>query len=170
MGLTYYLSPLIFRRELKLKKWASWQPYIFGGGMLLVSVGMIASGLQGVSRRHWDITFTNAPFQAAVPSTAQLTLAVLGIGALIAIVGGVMYLTVVLVSVLTGEKQEANRLTLVMEQTNPLVDDAIPSLGKEMEGDLTPKGTFVIVLAFLMFFVIYYFSNWWLLGRAWIIK
>ncbi|HHH42135.1 MAG TPA: cytochrome C oxidase subunit I, partial [Chloroflexi bacterium] len=39
MGLTYYLIPLIFRRELKLKRWATWQPYIFGLGMALVSIG-----------------------------------------------------------------------------------------------------------------------------------
>lgn len=170
MGLTYYLIPLIFRRELKLKKWASRQPYVFGLGMLLVSIGMIASGLQGVSRRHWDITFTGAPFQAAVPSTAQLMLGIMGIGAVIAVVGGIMYLTVVLVSVFTGKRREAHRLTLVMDQENPLVEDAIPAVGKEAEGVLAPKGTFVIVFGFLMFFVIYYFSNWWLLGRAWMIR
>ena len=170
MGLTYYLIPLIFRRELKLKKWAMWQPYVFGLGMLLVSVGMIASGLQGVSRRHWDITFAGAPFKAAVPSTAQLMLGVMGIGALIAIVGGIMYLTVVLVSVFTGKRREAHRLTLVMDQQNPLVEDAIPAVGVEVNDAVAPRGTFVIVFAFLMFFVIYYFSNWWLLGRAWMIR
>ncbi len=170
MGLTYYLIPLIFRKELKLKKWASWQPYVFGFGMLLVSVGMIASGLQGVSRRHWDITFAGAPFKAAVPSTAQLMLGIMGIGAIIAIVGGIMYLTVVLVSVFTGKRQEAHRLTLVMEQKNPLVEDAIAVVGVEVDEAVAPKGTFVIVLAFLMFFVIYYFSNWWLLGRSWMIR
>ena len=31
MGFTYYVIPLIFRKELKLKKWAVWQPYVFGG-------------------------------------------------------------------------------------------------------------------------------------------
>ncbi|MCP4420301.1 MAG: cytochrome c oxidase subunit I, partial [Chloroflexi bacterium] len=67
MGITYYLIPLIFRRELKFKKVASYQPYVFAAGMLLVSIGMIAAGLQGVSRRHWDITFAGAPFSTDVP-------------------------------------------------------------------------------------------------------
>jgi len=169
MGLTYYLIPLIFRKKLKLKKLAQWQPYVFGFGMLLVSVGMIASGLQGVPRRHWDITFAQAPFKAAIPSTANLTLAIMGVGALIAIVGGIMYMLVVLISVFTGKRVEANRLTLVMDQANPLVDGA-GNIGKEAEGDERPRGTFVIVLAFLAFFVVYYLSNWWLLGRAWIIR
>jgi cytochrome c oxidase subunit 1 len=170
MGLTYYLIPLIFRRELKLKKWASWQPYVFGFGMLLVSIGMIAAGLQGVPRRHWDITFASATFKAFIPSTAELMLGIMGIGALIAITGGIMYITIVLVSILTGKRQEARRLTLVMSQENPLVEDAIPAIGQEATGKIAPKGTVVLVFAFLMFFVVYYFSNWWLLGRTWMIN
>lgn len=171
MGLTYYLIPLIFRKELKLKKLASWQPYLFGVGMLLVSIGMIGSGLQGAPRRQWDITFTNAPLQATLPGATQITLAIMGIGALIAIAGGVMYLLVVLTSVFTGPRVEAKRLTLVMAQANPLVDDVIPNMNKEVHGSkLQPRGALILVFAFLAFFMAYYLFNWWLLGRAWIIR
>ncbi len=170
MGLTYYLIPLIFRRELKLKGWASLQPYVFGGGMLLVSVGMIASGLQGAPRRHWDITFTNSPLAASLPGATQITLAIMGIGALIAIVGGIMYCAVVLVSILTGQRAEPNRLTLVMGQANPLVEHAIPNQNKEVHGKLAPSGTVILTFAFLIFFMAYYLFNWWLLGRAWFIR
>jgi len=170
MGITYYLIPLIFRRELKFPRIASWQPYFFGGGMTLVSVGMIAAGLQGVSRRHWDVTFSQSAFTADVPGTAQLMLGVMGIGALIAIVGGIMFLTVVLGSIFLGKSQEANRLTLASSQQNPLVEDALPNVGKEATGKIAPRGTVFIVIAFLMFFILYYFSNWWLLGRAWFIN
>ncbi|MEZ4862503.1 MAG: cbb3-type cytochrome c oxidase subunit I [Caldilineaceae bacterium] len=170
MGLTYYLIPLIFRRELKLKSLAAWQPYVFGGGMLLVSIGMIASGLQGVPRRHWDITFTNAPISVTLPGATQISLAIMGIGALIAITGGVMYLLVVLASVFTGKQVEARRLTLITAQSNPLVEEAVPNLGKEAHGKLAPAGTFAIVFVFLAFFAIYYLSNWWLLGRVWQIQ
>ncbi len=170
MGLTYYLIPLIFRKELKLKSWAKWQPYIFGGGMAVVAVAWIAAGLQGVSRRHWDITFVQAPFQADTPGTAHLAMAVAGIGALVAIVGGAMFLIIVLLSVFTGKRTEARSLTLLMSESNPLVTHAVPNVGKEPEeAHLMPKGTFVLVLAFLTFFVVYYLSNWWLLGRMWTI-
>lgn len=167
MGLTYYLIPLIFRRELKLKRWAIWQPYIYGLGMALVSIGMIAAGLQGVSRRHWDITFAQARFPSPVPATVNLALAVLGIGAIIAIIGGAMFLIIVLTSVLTGKSCEATSITLVVD--NP------PMLGymteeEERDPTLQPRGTFVIVLAFLIFFAAYYLSNWWLLGRAWFVR
>ena len=164
MGLTYYLIPLIFRRELKLKRWATWQPYVFGLGMALVAIGMIAAGLQGVSRRHWDITFAQAPFPAAIPGTVHLALAILGIGALIAVIGGAMFITIVLASVLTGKRQEARGLLLVV---TPSGAPAPPAKGEE---EPRPKGTFVIVLAFLTFFAAYYLSNWWLLGRTWIVR
>jgi cytochrome c oxidase subunit 1 len=170
MGLTYYLIPLIFRKELKLKKWASWQPYVFGIGMFLVSVGMIASGLQGAPRRHWDITFTNSPLAASLPGATQITLAIMGVGALIAIVGGVMYCTVVLVSILTGKRTEPKRLTLLMAQANPLVEDALPNQNKEVHGKLTPRGTVILTFSFLGFLMAYYLFNWWLLGRAWFIR
>lgn len=167
MGITYYLIPLIFRRELKFKKLAIWQPYVYGIGMAIVSISMVAVGLQGVSRRHWDITFAQAPFQSPVPGTVNLFLALLGIGAIIAIVGGIMYLIVVLGSVLLGKPYQATQVTLVIEPP--------PALGyltekEEKDPSLQPKGTFVLVLAFLMFFAAYYLSNWWLLGRTWFIR
>ncbi len=167
MGLTYYLIPLIFRRELKLKRWATWQPYIFGLGMALVSIGFIAAGIQGVARRHWDITFAQAPFPATIPGTVHLALAVLGIGALIAVVGGAMFLIIVLVSVFTGKRQEARGLLLVVTPSSP---PAPSTSAEEGEEGLRPKGTFVLVLAFLTFFAAYYLSNWWLLGRTWIVR
>jgi cytochrome c oxidase subunit 1 len=162
MGLTYYLIPLIFRRELKLKSWAVWQPYVYGLGMTLVCTGMITAGIQGVSRRHWDITFAQAPFQTTIPGTVHLSLAILGIGALIAVVGGAMFLVIVLASVLTGKRQEARSLLLITAPVNPGA-----AMGEEHP---QAKGTFVIVLVFLMFFAAFYLANWWLLGRGWIVR
>ncbi len=170
MGITFYLIPLIFRKKLKFPKVASWFPYVYGSGMLLVSVGMIAAGLQGVSRRHWDITFAGSPFTTDIPGTAQLMLALAGVGAIIAVTGGLMFLLVVLASVFTGEQVEASRLTLIMDQQNPLVEDAIGNVGKHFEEKHAPRGTIAIVAGFMLFFIVYYFSNWWLLGRAWIIR
>jgi cytochrome c oxidase subunit 1 len=165
MGFTYYVIPLIFRKELKLKKWAQWQPYVYGVGSLLVSLGMITSGLQGVSRRNWDITFAGV-----VPGTVDLTLAIFGIGALVAVTGGIMYVTVVLVSILTGPRVEANQLLLVAGTNNPLLEST-KLTDRDMEHPKNqPKGTLVLVLAFLAWFAIYYLTNWWLLGRTWFIR
>jgi len=165
MGFTYYVIPLIFRKELKLKSWAKLQPYVFGFGTILVSLGMITSGLQGVARRHWDITFTGV-----VPGTVNITLAIMGIGALIAVTGGIMYITIVLASILTGPRLEAENLLLTSGTNNPLLEST--KLTDEMmeRPQNQPKGTLVLVFAFLVWFAIYYLSNWWLLGRTWFIK
>ncbi|WKZ46175.1 MAG: cbb3-type cytochrome c oxidase subunit I [Anaerolineales bacterium] len=165
MGFTYYVIPLIFRKELKLKKWAVWQPYVFGAGMALVSLGMITSGLQGVSRRNWDITFSGV-----IPGTIDLTLAIFGIGTIIAVIGGIMYVTIVLTSILTGPRLEASNLLLVSGNNNPLLEST-----KLTEHDLEdkqnqPRGSFVLVIAFLVWFAVYYLANWWLLGRTWFIR
>jgi len=165
MGFTYYVIPLIFRKELKLKKWAQWQPYVYGVGSALVSLGMITSGLQGVSRRNWDITFAGV-----VPGTVDLTLAIFGIGALIAVTGGIMYLTVVLASVFTGPRMEAGQLLLVAGSQNPLLESTKLTDEQMERPQNQPKGTLVLVFAFLVWFAVYYLSNWWLLGRTWFIR
>jgi len=165
MGFTYYVIPLIFRKELKLKKWATWQPYVFGAGMFLVSMGMITSGLQGVSRRNWDITFSGA-----IPGTVNLTLAIFGIGAILGVIGGIMYVVVVLASILTGPRLEASNLLLVAGTNNPLLEST-KLTDKQMEDKQNqPNGTLVLVITFLIWFAVYYLTNWWLLGRTWFIN
>jgi cytochrome c oxidase subunit 1 len=170
MAITYYIIPLVFRKELKLKKWATWQPYVYGIGMILTSVGMITSGLQGVPRRHWDVSFANADFPVTIPGTVDITLAILGIGALLAVTGGIMFVTIVLTSILTGQRKEATQLLLVTGKHNPLVESVGVSYEDMERPSAQPKGAFVLVLAFLMWFMLYYFGNWWLLGRTWFIR
>ncbi len=163
MGLTYYLIPLIFRRELRLKRLAAWQPYVFGLGMLLLILGFLTSGTFGVPRRHWGVFTAPAIFPSLIPEPARLTLAIAGIGGVIAAIGGAMFILVVLSSVLTGAVQEARSLRLVV--ANP----ADPPEAAET-AHVEPRGTFLIALAFLIFFVIVYFRNWWMLGiRGWLI-
>jgi cytochrome c oxidase subunit 1 len=165
MGFTYYVIPLIFRKELKLKNWAKWQPYVFGTGMLLTSMGMIVSGLQGVARRNWDITFAGV-----VPGTVEISLAVFGIGAILAVVGGIMYVTIVLTSILTGPRLEASNLLLLTGTHNPIIDSTKLTDHQMEDKQNQPKGSLVLVFAFLVWFAIYYFTNWWLLGRTWFIN
>ncbi len=165
MAFTYYVIPLIFRKELKLKKWAVWQPYVYGIGCALVSLGMIVSGLQGVARRNWDITFAGV-----VPGTVELSLAVFGIGALIAVTGGIMYITIVLASILTGPRKEPEGLLLVSGTNNPLLDSTKLTDEQMEDKQNQPKGTLVLVFAFLVWFAVYYLTNWWLLGRTWFIR
>ena len=72
MAITYYLVPLIFRRELMFKKLAQWQPYVFGIGVAGISMFMMGAGTLGVARRHWDMTFADAQLPFDFPSAAFL--------------------------------------------------------------------------------------------------
>lgn len=170
MGLTYYLIPLIFRKELKLKKWAIYQPYVFAVGMTLTSISMIVSGLMGVSRRHWDISFANALFPGTIPGTVDISLLFVGLGAIVAVTGGAMFMGVVLTSVFTGPRVEASQLLLITGENNPIVESASVTEEDMEKPHVQPKGTFAITIAFLLFFVLYYFSNWWILGQTWFVR
>lgn len=104
MGVTYYVLPLIFRREVALAPLAKIQPYLFGIGMMIFSTAMMFVGGFGVPRRIWDMTGSEAPFQVAYGPTVDMGLAVMGIGGLIAIVGGALYCVVAVATVLVGKK------------------------------------------------------------------
>ncbi|MDH5436671.1 MAG: cbb3-type cytochrome c oxidase subunit I, partial [Gammaproteobacteria bacterium] len=60
MALTYWLVPVLFRREVIFKPLASLQPYLFGIGMSGVSIFLMGAGTLGVPRRHWDMAFSGS--------------------------------------------------------------------------------------------------------------
>ena len=104
MGLTYYVIPLIFRREVISKKLAMIQPYLFGIGVAIFSVAMMMAGGFGVPRRHWDVTFAGAPFGFEFNPAVFLLLGVMGIGSILAVLGGAIYVGVTVGSVFFGKK------------------------------------------------------------------
>jgi len=105
MGLTYYVIPLIGRREIWSKRLATWQPYVYGAGLLLLIVGMIQAGAYGVPRRSADISFAGAPIPVEFSGMAYAMLTLLGIGALLAVLGGAMYILNAVLSLLIGKRR-----------------------------------------------------------------
>jgi len=107
MAATYYILPLIFRRQIVLKNWANIQPWLFGIGIILMGSGMMLSGAYGVPRRHWDIVgFGGSPFAFTWDPTVFGWLALMGVGALTAVAGGILYFVITIGSVLYGKKVE----------------------------------------------------------------
>lgn len=104
MGLTYYVIPLIFRREIIGKKLATLQPYLFGIGIILMSIGMAGAGTLGSPRRHWDITFADSIIPFSFDPTVILFTTLAAVGGLIAITGGAIYVGVSVLSVFFGRK------------------------------------------------------------------
>lgn len=88
MGLTLHLLPRLGYREPELK-WATLMPYVYGVGQLLHIVGLLWSGGYGVQRKVAGAAQELHGFA----QTAGMGL--MGLGGLIAVVGGVMFLVVV---------------------------------------------------------------------------
>lgn len=164
MAVTYLVVPLIFRREIMFKKIAQWQPYVFGLGVMGISLFMMGAGTLGVSRRHWDITFSDATLSFDYPGTAFLMMGLNGISAVLAALGGLMYVLVVVCSVFFGEHRTEEKA-----KAEPLLPqgggEAVASYGSE--GTLKLPGTITLVSVFFVAFVLYYFVNWKFLAEIW---
>lgn len=106
MALTYYVVPLVFRREFRARALCRVQPYVFALGVLMISFGMSFAGSYGVSRRHWDVEFTGAVHSAGHDPSAHIWLGVLGVGGAVAFVGLIMYVGVTVAAVFFGKKVE----------------------------------------------------------------
>lgn len=89
MGLTYYLLPRL-GYGAPSRRWAGWQPWLYGGGQLLHVLGLVISGGYGVQRKV-------AGAEQGLEGLGRIAgMGLMGLGGLIAIVGGVVFLAVVL--------------------------------------------------------------------------
>ncbi len=103
MGLTYYVLPLVFRRQVVLPGLARVQPWIFGLGVMGLSLFLMMAGTYGVPRRHWDITFAAAPLKPPAFDPAASLLMTLGeVFGVVSVVGGALFILITVASVLFG--------------------------------------------------------------------
>jgi cytochrome c oxidase subunit 1 len=168
MAITYLVVPLIFRREVMFKKIAQWQPYIFALGVAGISLFMMGAGTLGVPRRHWDITFADALTQFRYSPAAFLMLALNGLFAIAAALGGAMYILVVVSSVFFGRKLGDTEVVQLGPASGSSAAAAVAGYGNE--GTLRIPGTVVLVGVFFVAFVLYYFVNWKYLAEVWPLK
>jgi cytochrome c oxidase subunit 1 len=163
MAITYLLVPLIFRRELMFQRLARWQPYLFGIGVAGISVFMMGAGTLGVSRRHWDMTFADAQLPFDYPSAAFLMMGLNGIFAILAALGGILFIVVVVGSVFFGRK-----LGIDEKPPYPEIPPAAAAVAEHgSAGTLKIPGTAMLVGIFFVAFVLYYFVNWKYLSEVW---
>jgi cytochrome c oxidase subunit I len=162
--------PLIFRKRVAFWGLAKLQPYLFGIGIVVLSMSMIFQGIFGVPRRNWDISAAGAPFQIEYHPVVQLFQATMGIGGLLAIVGGLSYILIAVVSVFFG------RPFRLADSHDPSgVPPGVWKLPTQMyQGAAVAavhktgtRGTIILVFIFLACFILYYFANWKILSFAW---
>jgi len=167
MSITYFLIPSLFKREVAFPGLAKWQPYVFGLGMYMFVLVMMGAGTLGVPRRHWDIGFAGTALPYEFPGAAYLMMALVGVSAVLAVVGGGMYILVTVWSVFLGKKIDAGNYSPARTQLKMApVAAAIEGHGGGA-GSFAAPGTFTLALVFLTAFVLYYFINWKYLSQVW---
>jgi cytochrome c oxidase subunit 1 len=178
MGATYYLIPLIFQKKVAFWKGAQIQPYLFAGGMLIFTMSMTFAGSFGVPRRHWDITFSQAPFEVQFNPIVDLILAVVALGGLLAATGAFLFVAIAVKSVFFGEPLGEIVKGVAMAGVPaglthppvhaPDVDARNAALHRDAPGVMGPApATIVLVFVFLAAFIVYFFVNWKILSFLW---
>jgi hypothetical protein len=89
MGLAYVLLPQLGFGEAE-GRMARWQPYVYGGGQLIHILGLAWSGGYGVQRK------VAGAEQALTTLPQKIGMGMMGLGGVIAIIGGLMFVLVFL--------------------------------------------------------------------------
>jgi len=165
MALTYFLIPVLFRRETINPGLAKWQPYLFGFSMYFFCLVMMGAGTLGVSRRHWDMAFSGMAMAYEWPGAAYLMMGLVGIAGVAAIAGGAIYIYITVGSILWGKRLDTG-VTSAAPTPIPLT---APTAAVQSYGSMgfAAPGTFVLAMVFLASFVLYYFINWKYLSTLW---
>ncbi len=165
MALTYFLIPVLFKREMIAPGLAKLQPYLFGLSMYFFCLVMMGAGTLGVSRRHWDMAFNGAALAYEWPGAAYLMMGLVGIAGIAAVVGGAIYIYVTVGSLLWGKKLASG----TQSATFTPIPRTAPSVAVQSYGSagFAAPGTFVLAMVFLTAFVLYYFINWKYLSQLW---
>ncbi|MBE0613453.1 MAG: cbb3-type cytochrome c oxidase subunit I [Burkholderiales bacterium] len=165
MSLTYFLIPVLFKREMISPGLAKLQPYLFGLSMYFFVVVMMGAGTLGVSRRHWDMAMGGSPFAYEFPGAAYLMMGLVGITGVVAIIGGALYIYITVGSLLWGKKLDAG---VHKQETVPIpVSPSTVALEGHGSAGFAAPGTFSLAMVFLVAFVLYYFINWKYLSQVW---
>ena len=96
MGLAYVLLPRLGFGEAE-GRMARWQPYVYGGGQLIHVLGLAWSGGYGVQRK------VAGAEQMLTTLPQKIGMGMMGIGGLIAVIGGIMFILVCLKLMLRGK-------------------------------------------------------------------
>lgn len=105
MGVAYLLLPALgyARPSVRL---ATWQPYVYGGGQLLHITGLVWSGGYGVQRKV-------AGSEQVLRTTQEIAgMGLMGIGGLIAVVGGILFVVVMVKAMRGGRAHAASPIAM----------------------------------------------------------
>ena len=110
------------------------------------------------------MTFSDATLSFDYPPAAFLMMGLNGVFAVLATIGGIMFIVVVVGSVLVGKPRDEE-----MAKTAPIIFQGGGATISGHGGEATLKlpGTVTLVTVFFISFVLYYFVNWKFLSEVW---
>lgn len=168
MAVTYYVVPLIFRREFYARALCRVQPWLFAIGIVMVGVGMSFAGSYGVPRRHWDITFSGAQFATGFDPGAHVMLGLMGVGAVIAVTSLFMFILLTVAAVFFGRSNAGRPMTAW--HTEPRVAEKFRNEGDLAGQAMRVPGSLTLAIVFLGCLGLYYFANWLWLSDVWHVR
>ncbi len=104
MAMTYYMIPIVLKKEIAFPGLAKIQPWLFGPGCIIFAITMMFIGGFGVPRRHWDITLADAVFSTSFSQMVSAGFILTAVGWLMAIVGGFAFVTIVIATLVSGKE------------------------------------------------------------------
>jgi cytochrome c oxidase subunit I len=189
MGISYYLLPLLSQRKLAAPRMAQWQPYVFGGGVAILTLAMLQAGRLGVPRRVADLDYSGAQLGVTLFQTGPTPAVMLlvSLGAVIAVTGGIMFVWVMVATLLKGERtdrpdqglgfaigaparerHEELRRMATATKTKEKADTKADARGMKGRWQrFEAPGTYLLVLVFLAWFVIMYLLAHFNLAQTW---
>lgn len=171
MAVTYYVLPLIFQKRVAFWKLAKIQPYLFGIGIVIMSMSMIFMGIFGVPRRHWDISFANAPFSVEFHPAVDLLQVGMAFGGLLAAIGVLAFVAIAVVTVFFGKTITAedlkNGASGLPQGVLKLPPQAYSGANLDAVHAKGAQGTIYLIGIFFVAFIVYYFTNWKILSFLW---
>lgn len=97
MGFFYELMPLL-KKEIYSKKMATVQPYLYTAGVLFFAAGLYIAGAHGVARKTYGAA------QNLDNTWKLVSMSVMGLGGLVAIIGGILFVVNALLTLLGKTK------------------------------------------------------------------
>ena len=128
-----------------------------------------SAGHWGIPRRHWDISFsTIVSLRANLLDSPEVGvfLALMGIGAIVAILGGMLFIHVIVGTVILGKRSDTPEVGPVPADTFHPSTAAGGASVEHAETGFAVPGTVVLAFGFLVLFIVLYGYSWFELSSV----
>ena len=166
MAFSYWLVPILTRKKLAFPELAKWSTYLFGIGMSVFAVFMMAAGHLGVPRRHWDISFAESALPFDFSATVHMLMTVTEIAGVVGGVGALFYLISILATFASKQTVEKGAVAPLAEPAGVVAARLHGGTEPHHKG-LEVPGSLVLCLVLLTFLIVYYFAQFKYMSTIW---